>query len=66
MTHLRCCDDPDNLREVAHVDEGPGTRPRLVKHAQHATEPLTVALVCVACGSTLAIADDRGELFADY
>lgn len=47
MTHLRCCDDPENLRELGDPAAG-----------EH-------VLVCVACGTVLAVADDRGELFAD-
>lgn len=46
MTHRRCCDNPDNLREVGR--DG------------------AIVLICVECGSVLAEADDRGELFADY
>lgn len=47
MTRRRCCDDPENLRELGGADGH-------------------VRLVCVECGSTVAEADDRGELFADY
>lgn len=65
MTHRRCCDDPANLYEVAHVDDGRGKQPRRVKNPRHATETMQVALVCIVCGSTLATADDRGELWAD-
>ena len=46
MSHRRCCDDPDNLRELGEAGE--------------------VVLVCVECGTVLAHADDRGEVFADY
>lgn len=66
MTHLRCCDNPANLREVECVGEGPGPRPRRVLHAFQATIPIQVQLVCIGCGQTLATSDERGELFADY
>lgn len=66
MRHRRCCDDPENLREITQVTERGGTQPRRVAHPKHDTIGLEVSLVCIVCGATLATADDRGELFADY
>lgn len=43
--HRRCCDDPDNLRELDEPDDH--------------------VLVCIQCGTVLAHADERDELFAD-
>lgn len=46
MHRRRCCEQPENLRELGEGDD--------------------VRLVCIECGTTLAHADDVGELFADY
>lgn len=46
MTRLRCCDDPENLREYEAPDGW-------------------AYLVCLLCGTTVARADERGELYAD-
>lgn len=48
MTRLRCCEQPENLRESWRVSDTP------------------VTLVCCVCGTTLALADNRFDLFADY
>lgn len=56
MTHRRCCDNPDNLREL-------GGRGRLNEPGEAGQG---VTLVCIECGTVLATADERGELFADY
>ncbi len=63
--HRRCCDDPANLREVEVIDER-GSRPARRPRSRHSTIDLRIDLICIACGATLATADSRGELFADY
>lgn len=65
MRHRRCCDDPANLREVTYPTER-APRPRVRAASRHQTIAVEVSLVCIVCGTTLAVADDRGELFADY
>lgn len=48
MHRKRCCENPENLRELGGVGND------------------DIRLVCIECGTTVAHADERGELFADY